>query len=118
MTGLTTHVLDTALGKPAEGLEIDLYRLKGETRTKIRTVTTNSDGRVDGGPILIGETFQVGEYELVFKAGDYLRRLGIPLTDPPFLDVIPLRFGISDTTAHYHVPLLLSPYGYSTYRGS
>ena len=118
MTGLTTHVLDTALGKPAEGLEIDLYRLKGETREKIRTVTTNHDGRVDGGPILIGDTFQVGEYELVFKAGAYLRRLGIPLTEPPFLDVIPIRFGISDPTAHYHVPLLVNPFGYSTYRGS
>ncbi|MBB4063304.1 hydroxyisourate hydrolase [Gellertiella hungarica] len=118
MTGLTTHVLDTALGKPAEGLEIDLYRLHGDQREKIRTVATNSDGRVDGGPILIGDSFLVGEYELVFKAGDYLRRLGTRLTDPPFLDVIPIRFGISDTTAHYHVPLLLSPYGYSTYRGS
>ena len=118
MTGLTTHVLDTALGKPAEGLEIDLYRLDGDSRQKLKTVTTNHDGRVDGGPMLIGESFQAGEYELVFKAGDYLRRLGIPLADPAFLDVIPIRFGISDTQAHYHVPLLLSPYGYSTYRGS
>ncbi|MCQ1851023.1 hydroxyisourate hydrolase [Neorhizobium galegae] len=118
MTGLTTHVLDTASGKPAEGLSIDLYRLSGETREELKTVVTNSDGRVDGGPILIGETFLVGEYELVFHAGDYLRARGVALTEPAFLDVIPIRFGISDTTAHYHVPLLLSPYGYSTYRGS
>ncbi|CDZ39581.1 hydroxyisourate hydrolase [Neorhizobium galegae] len=118
MTGLTTHVLDTASGKPAEGLSIDLYRLNGETREKLKTVFTNSDGRVDGGPILIGETFLAGEYELVFHAGDYLRARGITLDEPAFLDVIPIRFGIADTTAHYHVPLLLSPYGYSTYRGS
>lgn len=118
MTGLTTHVLDTALGKPAEGLEIDLYRLENGMREKLKTVRTNSDGRVDGGPVLIGDLFRIGEYELVFHAGAYLRALGIPLTEPPFLDIIPIRFGISDTDAHYHVPLLLSPYGYSTYRGS
>ncbi|KGE01217.1 hydroxyisourate hydrolase [Rhizobium sp. YS-1r] len=118
MTSLTTHVLDTASGTPAEGLTIDLYRLAGDRREKIKTVTTNSDGRVDGGPLLIGETFVAGEYELVFHAGDYLRAGGAKLTEPAFLDVIPIRFGISDTTAHYHVPLLLSPYGYSTYRGS
>ncbi|MDP9839013.1 5-hydroxyisourate hydrolase [Neorhizobium huautlense] len=118
MTGLTTHVLDTASGKPAEGLVIDLYRIEGERREKIGTVVTNSDGRVDGGPILIGETFVAGSYELVFHAGDYLRRRGVVLAEPAFLDVIPIRFGIADITAHYHVPLLLSPYGYSTYRGS
>ena len=118
MTGLTTHVLDTASGKPAEGLSIDLYRLNGDTREKLTTVVTNSDGRVDGGPILIGDTFLAGEYELVFHAGDYLRARGVVLTEPAFLDVIPIRFGIADTAAHYHVPLLLSPYGYSTYRGS
>ncbi len=118
MTGLTTHVLDTSRGKPAEGLRIDLYRLGGQSREKIASVTTNSDGRVDGGPILAGETFLAGEYELVFHAGDYLRACGVALPEPAFLDVIPIRFGIADTTAHYHVPLLLSPYGYSTYRGS
>jgi 5-hydroxyisourate hydrolase len=118
MTGLTTHVLDTASGRPAEGLVIDLYRIEGDGRRKIRTVATNADGRVDGGPILIGETFVAGIYELVFHAGDYLRSRGIALTEPAFLDIIPICFGISDTSAHYHVPLLLSPYGYSTYRGS
>ncbi|MFA7414661.1 MAG: hydroxyisourate hydrolase [Rhizobium sp.] len=118
MTGLTTHVLDTALGKPAEGMRIQLVRMNGEEAEIISTVFTNADGRVDGGPILKGEAFQTGQYELLFHAGDYLRGQGAPLTEPPFLDVIPIRFGISDTEAHYHVPLLLSPYGYSTYRGS
>ena len=118
MTGLTTHVLDTALGKPAEGLSIDLYRLDGEARSHLKTVVTNADGRVDGGPILIGDSFKKGTYELVFRAGDYLSRTGAPLAEPPFLDVIPIRFGIADENGHYHVPLLISPYGYSTYRGS
>jgi 5-hydroxyisourate hydrolase len=118
MTGLTTHVLDTALGKPAEGLIIDLFRIEGDTRTHLKTVTTNSDGRVDGGPILIGDSFVVGTYELLFRAGDYLRATVARLPDPAFLDLVPIRFGIADTTAHYHVPLLISPYGYSTYRGS
>jgi 5-hydroxyisourate hydrolase len=118
MTGLTTHVLDTARGVPAKGLKIDLYRLAGDTREKVKSVSTNSDGRVDDGPILADETFKAGEYELVFHAGDYLRMTGHSLPEPAFLDVIPIRFGIADTTAHYHVPLLLSPFGYSTYRGS
>lgn len=118
MTGLTTHVLDTALGKPAVGLVIDLYRISGETREKLKTVTTNSDGRVDGGPLLVEASFQVGTYELVFHAGDYLRAAGVAVAEPAFLDVIPIRFGIADVSAHYHVPLLISPYGYSTYRGS
>ena len=118
MTGLTTHVLDTALGKPAEGLVIDLFRIEGDVRTHLKTVTTNSDGRVDGGAILIGDSFVAGTYELLFRAGDYLRASGAKLSDPAFLDLVPIRFGIADTTAHYHVPLLISPYGYSTYRGS
>jgi len=118
MTGLTTHVLDTALGKPAEGLVVDLFRIDGEARTHLKTVTTNADGRVDGGPILIGDSFVAGTYELFFHAGDYLRASGAKLPDPAFLDLVPIRFGIADTTAHYHVPLLISPYGYSTYRGS
>jgi 5-hydroxyisourate hydrolase len=118
MTGLTTHVLDTASGKPAEGLVIDLYRIDGERREKLKTVTTNSDGRVDGGPILAGDAFRAGTYELLFHAGDYLRLHGVALPDPAFLDIIPIRFGIADVSGHYHVPLLLSPYGYSTYRGS
>jgi 5-hydroxyisourate hydrolase len=118
MTGLTTHVLDTASGKPAEALRIDLFCLDGEVRRLLKTVTTNSDGRVDGGPILVGETFKAGTYELLFHAGDYLRKMGIALPHPPFLDIVPIRFGIADESGHYHVPLLISPYGYSTYRGS
>ncbi|UHS57237.1 hydroxyisourate hydrolase [Agrobacterium vaccinii] len=118
MTGLTTHVLDAAHGTPAQGLKIELYRLDGERREKLKTVETNSDGRVDGGPLLIGEAFRKGQYELVFYAGDYLRVKGLTLPEPAFLDVIPIRFGIADETGHYHVPLLLSPYSYSTYRGS
>ena len=118
MTGLTTHVLDTALGKPAAGMKIKLMRMRGEEAELIRTVVTNADGRVDGGPILADAEFAAGIYTLLFHAGDYMRRIGTPLSEPAFLDIIPIRFGISDTTAHYHVPLLISPYGYSTYRGS
>lgn len=118
MTGLTTHVLDAAKGTPAQGLVIDLFRIDGDSRTKLKSVTTNSDGRVDGGPILIGDEFKKGTYELLFHAGDYLRKSGAELADPAFLDLIPIRFGIADEAGHYHVPLLLSPYSYSTYRGS
>ncbi|MGV1789388.1 hydroxyisourate hydrolase [Rhizobium sp. A37_96] len=118
MTGLTTHVLDTALGRPAEGLTIDLFRIEGDARTHLKTVRTNADGRVDGGPMLVGDSFVAGTYELLFRAGDYLRASGAELPEPAFLDLVPIRFGIADTTAHYHVPLLISPYAYSTYRGS
>jgi 5-hydroxyisourate hydrolase len=116
MGRLTTHVLDTSSGRPAAGLKIELYRLVSEPRL-LKTVATNNDGRADG-PILEGGDFAAGQYELRFHAGDYLRRLGTALPDPAFLDVIPIRFGIADANAHYHVPLLLSTYGYSTYRGS
>ena len=113
---LTTHVLDTARGCPAEGLTIDLYRLEGDGRTKLYTLVTNADGRTDT-PILPENAFAIGTYELVFHAGDYLDRSGTPPEEPRFLDVVPLRFGMS-AAQHYHVPLLLSPFGYSTYRGS
>lgn len=116
MGRLTTHVLDTASGKPAAGLKIELFRLGAEPR-HLKTVVTNSDGRADA-PILEGGDFTPGHYELRFHAGDYLRASGVRLPDPAFLDVIPIRFGIADASTHYHVPLLLSPYGYSTYRGS
>lgn len=117
MTGyLTTHVLDTALGSPAEGLAIDLYRIEGEMRTHLRSLTTNDDGRTDS-QILPSEEFQLGTYELVFHAGAYFDAKGIPSETFRFLDVVPLRFGMSEES-HYHVPLLLSPFGYSTYRGS
>ncbi|HTO29708.1 MAG TPA: hydroxyisourate hydrolase [Pararhizobium sp.] len=111
---LTTHVLDTALGKPAEGLRIDLLRVDGDKFEQIGSTRTNDDGRCDA-PLLSGETMTIGAYELRFHAGDYLGRKG---GEVPFLDVIPIRFGIADVSAHYHVPLLLSPYSYSTYRGS
>ncbi len=114
---LTTHVLDTARGVPAEGLEIELYRLDGDARLPVARMKTNHDGRTDT-PILPKGQFAVGEYELVFHAGAYLDATGAPPEAPRFLDVIPIRFGISDEAAHYHVPLLLSPFGYSTYRGS
>ncbi|OBZ93174.1 5-hydroxyisourate hydrolase [Pararhizobium polonicum] len=114
---LTTHVLDTALGKPAKGLKIDLFRIEGDVRRLLRTVETNADGRVDG-PMLEGEALTAGAYELLFHAGDYLRGTGASLPEPAFLDLIPLRFGIADAASHYHVPLLLSPFSYSTYRGS
>ncbi|MHA7874354.1 hydroxyisourate hydrolase [Roseivivax sp.] len=113
---LTTHVLDTARGCPAAGLRIDLYRIEGEARRHLKTLTTNDDGRTDE-QILPAAEFAKGSYELVFHAGAYLDAAGVPPEEPRFLDVIPIRFGMSEA-AHYHVPLLLSPFGYSTYRGS
>ena len=118
MTGyLTTHVLDTARGVPAEGIAITLYRIGGQTREAVASTVTNADGRTDS-PILPRDAFATGTYELVFAAGDYLRRHGLAGDEPLFLDEVPIRFGMNDAGAHYHVPLLLSPYGYSTYRGS
>lgn len=114
---LTTHVLDTALGLPAEGLRIELFRLNGDAREKLAEMQTNADGRTDS-PILPSEDFAVGTYELIFHAGEYLRASGQDGTEPLFLDQVPIRFGMSEAESHYHVPLLLSPYGYSTYRGS
>jgi 5-hydroxyisourate hydrolase len=114
---LTTHVLDTARGCPAPGIRIVLYRVEGAEKTLLAETVTNHDGRTDA-PILPQAVFQTGSYELVFFAGDYLRATGQAGDDPLFLDAVPIRFGMSDAEAHYHVPLLLSPYGYSTYRGS
>jgi len=114
---LTTHVLDTALGQPAVALTITLYRIEGAARVKLAAMQTNADGRTDS-PILPQADFMPGTYELVFEAGTYLDRMGNSAKGPRFLDEIPIRFGISDAETHYHVPLLLSPFGYSTYRGS
>lgn len=114
---LTTHVLDTARGIPAAGLAITLYRIEGDNRMKLASMTTNADGRTDS-PILPKGQFAAGTYELVFETGAYLDANGAPAEDPRFLGDIPIRFGISDADSHYHVPLLLSPFGYSTYRGS
>lgn len=115
---LTTHVLDTARGVPAAGVTIMLFKVTGNSHRKIATTVTNADGRTDQ-PILPTKSFAVGTYELVFCAGDYLRaQAGDTTPEPLFLDEIPIRFGMNDPAAHYHVPLLLSPFGYSTYRGS
>jgi 5-hydroxyisourate hydrolase len=114
---LTTHVLDTARGLPAAGLRITLFRLDGAARHQLAQMVTNADGRTDS-PILPADGFATGTYELLFETGAYLDATGTPPEAPRFLDQIPIRFGISDPDAHYHVPLLLSPFGYSTYRGS
>ena len=110
---LTTHVLDTAAGRPAAGVRITVSR-DGE---RLREIVTNDDGRADG-PLLAGAAFTPGVYELAFHVGDYFRALGVVSDEPLFLDVVPVRFGISRAGQHYHVPLLISPFGYSTYRGS
>ena len=117
MARLSTHVLDTAHGVPAAGIRIDLHRVDANGRTHVTTATTNVDGRTDE-PLMAGETIVTGVYELTFHAGRYLRERGVTLGDPAFLDEIVIRFGIASATAAYHVPLLLSPYGSSTYRGS
>lgn len=115
MARLSTHVLDLSRGAPAAGVAIELRRA-GETVAAARAVT-NSDGRTDA-PLLEGDRIEAGIYDLVFHAGDYFRGLNVPLPSPPVFDVIVVRVGIADERGHYHVPLLLSPYGYSTYRGS
>ncbi len=115
MGKLTTHVLDTAAGRPAAGIRIVLFGAEGETA--IADTVTNLDGRTES-PLLAGDSFRPGQYELRFFAGDYLRRVHPNSPEPLFLDMIPIRFGIADAAAHYHVPLLVSPFGYTTYRGS
>jgi hydroxyisourate hydrolase len=114
--GLTTHVLDTANGMPAAGMSVELYAVNDESRTLMKSVQTNADGRTDG-PLLPLEEIAAGLYEIVFDvAGYFARDTGLP--EPPFLGHVPIRFGIADPDAHYHVPLLVSPWSYSTYRGS
>ena len=117
MGRLTTHVLDTAHGRPGAGIALDLFRLDGRHRVGLGRFTTNADGRCDA-PLLQGEALQRGVYELDFALGDYFQRLGVAVPEPRFVDVVTLRFGIADPAQHYHVPLLASPYSYSTYRGS
>jgi 5-hydroxyisourate hydrolase len=116
---LTTHVLDTARGCPAAGMNVELWAIENrlDTKTLLQKVMTNADGRTDI-PLLVDEEFQIGVYEIVFAVGDYFAAHLDNLPNPPFLDLIPIQFGIADLNSHYHVPLLVSPWSYSTYRGS
>ena len=117
MGKLTTHVLDTMNGSPAAGMGITLYRLDDGIAREIKSLRLNHDGRADE-PLLQAETFVQGRYRLMFQVAAYFRARGVELPEPPFLEDVPLDFGIADTSAHYHVPLLASPWAYSTYRGS
>lgn len=116
---LTTHVLDTAQGRAAARVAIELWRLSanGNRVAKLCAVRTNADGRTDA-PLLEGGALTAGVYELVFAVGEYFAGQPLATPDPPFLDQVPVRFGVADPAAHYHVPLLVSPWAYSTYRGS
>ena len=116
MTKLTTHVLDVYSGKPGKGIKVDLYYVKNDKREKLNSVILNNDGRSDA-PIIKGEEFKIGKYELVFFVGDYFKNI-TNIKSIPFLDDVVIRFGISNSKEHYHVPLLVSPWSYSTYRGS
>jgi 5-hydroxyisourate hydrolase len=117
MGRISTHVLDTSRGAPAQGIAVELHLVKGAERRLIAAVITNADGRTDA-PLVSGDQLETGVYELSFHAADYFHRLGVTLTNPPFLGVIVIRVGIADAGGNYHVPLLLSPYAYSTYRGT
>lgn len=117
MGKLTTHVLDTHDGVPAAGLHLELLREEDGAIVSIMVATTNADGRTDA-PLLEGAALVVGRYELRFHVGAYFALRGVALPEPPFLDVVPVRFGVADADSHYHVPLLVSPWAYSTYRGS
>jgi 5-hydroxyisourate hydrolase len=117
MGKLSTHVLDTANGTPARGMKVELSVLEKGKWTPLKTAATNADGRVEAG-LLEGAALKKGEYRLVFHVADYFRARGTPLPEPPFLDRVPLRFGVADPAGHYHVPLLVSPWSYATYRGS
>jgi 5-hydroxyisourate hydrolase len=116
MAHLSTHVLDTAHGIPAHGVVVELYAVDGPERRQICNAVTGDDGRTE--PLLTADRIAPGTYELTYHIGDYFRRRGEILAEPPFLDKVVIRFGIADSAANYHVPLLVSPYGYTTYRGS
>ena len=114
---LSTHVLDTHAGRPAVGVAVELYELAGERAHRIASATTNADGRTDS-PLIAGRPLLIGRYELRFAIGNHYRSRGIESGDPPYLDIVPLRFSIAEPEGHYHVPLLCTPWSYSTYRGS
>ena len=116
MARFSTHVLDTSLGKPAAGVVVELT-LVGSERQLVAASVTNADGRTDA-PLFAGDRLETGVYELTFRVGEYLRRSGVAVSAPPFLGDIVVRVGVAEPTGHYHVPLLLSPYGYTVYRGS
>jgi 5-hydroxyisourate hydrolase len=118
MGHLSTHVLDTMNGCPAAGMQVSLQRLDGAQTHTIKAMTLNADGRNDGGPLLDAATMAVGRYRLLFEVAPYFRARGVTLPEPAFLDTVQLDFGIADVAGHYHVPLLVSPWSYSTYRGS
>lgn len=119
MAHLSTHVLDTAHGCPAAGMRVTLQSVADDGRARtVKSVTLNADGRNDGGPLLDAASMARGRWRLVFEVGAYFRARGVELPDPPFVDVVNIDFGIADAQGRYHVPLLVSPYGYSTYRGS
>jgi 5-hydroxyisourate hydrolase len=118
MGHLSTHVLDTMQGRPAVGMKVALQRINNDQFETLRTLTLNQDGRNDGGPLLDSKTMAVGRYRLQFEVASYFRSCGVDLPDPAFLDVVVLDFGIADVNGHYHVPLLVTPWSYSTYRGS
>jgi 5-hydroxyisourate hydrolase len=117
MGRLSTHVLDTVNGKPARGVAIELFAIEGGQRRSVLRTATNADGRTDA-PLMIGDAFRTGTFELVFEVGAYFSSFGTATADPPFLDIVPIRFTIAEPDGHYHVPLLVSPWSYSTYRGS
>jgi len=117
MGRLTTHVLDTAHGVPGRGVALNLYRIVDNSRKLLHSAQTNADGRCEQ-PLLDGAALQSGVYELDFAVGAYFAALGVAQSQPPFLDVVTLRFGVADAAAHYHVPLVVTPWSYSTYRGS
>lgn len=117
MGKLTTHVLDVTQGRPGAGVEVELYAVEGQGRTLLKSVVTNHDGRCDA-PLLEGEEMRAGQYELVFAAGDYFAKQGVELPNPRFIDRVIIAFGVADPGQSYHVPLVVSPWAYSTYRGS
>ncbi|MFK3738104.1 hydroxyisourate hydrolase [Massilia sp. TN1-12] len=117
MGKLSTHVLDTAHGRPAAGVAVELFAVAGGSRTLLASTATNADGRCDR-PLLEGDALQTGQYELVFAAGDYFAAQGVQLPSPRFVDRVTIAFGVADARQNYHVPLVVTPWSYSTYRGS